>query len=121
MVKIGLYDDCPLEEVARKTRELPAAIGAPIEIYIMQRSMDLVDCHLCGTRMPGLMMVTDNDCLEGVEIGGDMAATIFCTERCRYNHEHIGHNCEHDWKHVAGQIGMTTYECARCGASEERP
>jgi len=93
-VKIGLYDDCPLEDVARKTRELPEAIGGPVEIYIMERSMEPISCHLCGEMVPGLRATTDNDCLEGTEMGGPMAATIFCSEHCKWHHNEIGHEEE---------------------------
>jgi hypothetical protein len=90
-IRIGLYDDCHPDDVARKTRELPEVIGSLVEIYIMERSMELVDCHLCGQKVPGLKAITDNDCLEGTEIGGPMTATIFCSEHCKWQHNEIGH------------------------------
>jgi hypothetical protein len=90
-IKISLYDDCPPSDVERKRRELPEAVGAPVEIVLMQRSMELVACHLCDKRLPGLEAVTDNDCIEGTEIGEPMHATIFCSEVCRKQHDEIGH------------------------------
>jgi hypothetical protein len=92
LIRIGVYDDCPPEEVARKTRDLPGLVGGPVEIYIMERSMEPIDCHLCGEKVPGLRAITDNDCLEGLEIGGPMTATIFCSDHCKWQHSEIGHD-----------------------------
>ena len=91
-IRIGVDDDCPPEEVSRKEAELPLVLGAPVELYIMERSMELVNCHLCDEQIPGLRAVTDNDMLEGIDFGADMHATIFCSVDCKQHHCDIGHD-----------------------------